>query len=213
MSTSSDTPRPRRAKPKLTDAALANRLAATLDPKAIEVSAQKPAALTPSPKRVAAEPAPLTATTEPVPALPPIEVVPAKPLVATAPGTLFGASVDRLTGAVSSVQEMARDTARSLADTRLVAAHSIVAFQKKLLEMVHANLDEGFMVAQKIVTAPNMGEAIKVQSRFATAGVKTLADQAAELRSLSAQLAKEARQPWTAHVTKSIERMRGGLHA
>jgi phasin family protein len=211
MSTSSDTPRPRRAKAKLTEAALANRLAATLDPKVVEAAAQKPAESAPSPKRVAAEPAMAMEVADPAPA--PVEAMPAKPPVAAAPGTLFGASVDRLTGAVSSVQEMARDTARSLADTRLVTAHSIVAFQKKLLEMVHANLDEGFMVAQKIVTAPNMGEAIKVQSSFASARVKTLTDQAAELRSLSAQLAEEARQPWTAHMTKSLKRMKSGLNA
>lgn len=202
MTTSPDTPRPRRAK-KMTDEALANRLASSLDPKA---PAPAESAMTePLPRRIAAEPADTPLPTaagsdEPAP-------------LATPPGTLFGASVDRLTGAVSSAQEIARDTARSLADSRLQAAHSIVAIQKKLLEMVHANLHEGFAAAQKVVTAPNVGEAIKVQSSFATARVKALTDQAAELRALSAKLAREAQEPWTAHVTKSLERMRSGLGA
>ena len=118
-----------------------------------------------------------------------------------------------MTEAVSSAQEIARDTARSLADTRLKTAHSIVAFQKKLLEMVHANLNEGFAVAQKIVAAPNVGEAIKAQSSFAQSRVKALAGQAAELGSLSAQLAKEAQEPWSAHMAKSLKRVRTSLGA
>jgi phasin family protein len=129
------------------------------------------------------------------------------------PAHLFSTGVARLTGAVSTAQELARDTAQSLADTRLKAAHSIVAFQKKLLEMVHANLNEGFAAAHKLVNAPSVGEAIRVQSSFAQTRVKALSDQAAELGSLSARLAQEAREPWAAHMTRSLDRMKTGLSA
>ena len=213
MPTSPETPRPRRSKPKLTEEALASRLAATLDPKIVAETALEE----PMPRRVAAEPMDMPSD---LPAPPPKASAAPEPATAKTPiggavpqGTLFGAGVDRLTGAVSSAQEIARDTARSLADSRLVAAHSIVTFQKKLLEMVHANLNEGFAAAQKIVTAANVGEAIKVQSSFATTRVRALSDQAAELRSLSAKLAKEAQQPWAAQMAKSLDKMKSGLGA
>jgi len=205
--TPDSSPRPRRSKTKMTEAALASRLAAHLDPKIVAAAAEtSEPAPAPSPKRVAAEPA---APPEPPKAV----LAKTAPPAQAASATLFGAGVSRLTGAVSDAQEMARDTARSLADTRLQAAHSIVAFQKKLLEMVHSNLNEGFQVAQKIVTAPNVGAAIKAQSSFATGQVKTLTNQAAELRSLSAKLAAATQEPWTAHLAKSLERIKSGLHA
>ena len=196
--------RPRRPKPKLTDEALASRLAASLDPN----TPAEPVSAEPMPKRIAAEPA---ETAETVRAEPVAPSQAAEPVAAPAAASLFSTGVNRLTGAVSSVQDMARDTAQSLADTRLKAAHSIVAFQKKLLEMVHANLNEGFAAAQKMVAAPTVGEAIRVQNSFAQTRVKALSDQAAELQTLSAQLAKEAQEPWAAHMTKSIERMKSGL--
>jgi phasin family protein len=215
MPASPETPRPRR-KPKLSEEALASRLAASLDPKTAAAPSE------PMPKRIAAEPpAEKKTMPEPVkPAEPPaalsavIGALPTSPApTPEIPAHLFSTGVARLTGAVSTAQELARDTAQSLADTRLKAAHSIVAFQKKLLEMVHANLNEGFAAAHKLVNAPNVGEAIRVQSSFAQTRVKALSDQAAELGSLSARLAQEAREPWAAHMTRSLDRMKTGLSA
>jgi hypothetical protein len=205
MPTTPESPRPRRTKAKLTQAALANRLAATLDPKIVATESappapSKPAAAAPSVKPAVSKPA------TPAPG-------PGRRAPAAAPSQILDAGLDRLTGAVSSAQEIARDAARSLADSRLLAAQSMVTFQKMLLEMVHANLHEGFAAAQQMITAPNVGEAIRVQSRFAKTRIKALGDQAAELRSLSTKLAKEAQEPWAAQMAKSLERLKSGLVA
>ncbi len=200
MPTTPDPSRPRRSKAKLTEQALADRLASSLDPSMIATESA------PQPRPAASKPVAKTA-----PRVPPGAA--AKDSVAAARFQLFEAGIGRLTGAVSSAQEIARDTARSLADSRLLAARSVVAFQKKLLEMVHTNLHDGFAAARKIVAAPNVGEAIKVQSSFAETRIKALSDQAAELRSLSARLAKESQEPWAAHMAKSLGRMKTGLSA
>ena len=199
---------PRRSKAKMTEEALASRVASHLDRKAVEAAPEPEIAE----KRVVAEPE--LSPSAPSVALPKAKAatVPAEAALA-APATLFGAGMDRLTGAARSAQELTRDTVRSLADTRLQTAQSLVDFQKKLLEMVQANLSESLAVAQKIMSAPNVGEAIKVQSSFATGRVKALADQAAELRSLTAKLAKESQEPWAAHFAKSLDRVKGSLNA
>jgi len=192
-----DKPRRKRTKAQAAEHALAQRVAASLDPSTLGMSEAAPA-----PAELAAEPDVGRGEKQ-------IEARPASPVQSE----LFGAGVERLNEAVASAQELARETAQSLADGRLHTAQSLVAFQQKVLAMVHANLNEGFAAAQRIVRAPNVGEAIRVQSSYAQDAVKALTAQAAELRNLSADLAREARQPWTSQLTKSIDRLRHGLGA
>jgi hypothetical protein len=187
---SDDKPTPKRTKAQAAEHALASRLAATLDPASLGVSKSSPAPAAPKPaKRVAASPAP----------------------AAGGQSELFGAGAQRINEAVASAQEMARETVQSIADTRLQTAQSFVAFQQKVLAMVHANLSQGFAAAQDIVRAPNVGEVIRVQNQYAQGAVKALSAQAVELRTISADLAKGAGEPWLAHWTKSLSQLRHGL--
>jgi hypothetical protein len=187
MATSSDeTKRPKRTKAQAAEHALANRVAAALDPTTLGMP-------------MAAPPAP---------------PAPAKRLGAsTKPTELLEVGAQRINEVVTSAQEIARETAQSMADSRLQAAQSFVAFQQKVLTMVHDNLSQGFAAAQSLVRAPNVGEAIRVQNQYAQGAVKALSAQAAELRTLSADLARGAGEPWRVQWTKSIDQLRHGLKA
>jgi hypothetical protein len=201
MPMSTDKRRPRRSKAQAAEHALAHRVAASLDPASLGKAETGPGPAEIAPKPAAPKMAKHMAAT------------PAMAVTAGPQSELFEAGVGRINEAVASAQEMARETAQSLADSRLHTAQSFVAFQQKVLAMVHANLNQSFAAAQSFVRAPNVGEAIRVQNRYAQGAVKALTAQAAELRSLSADLAREAGEPWKSHWTKSIDRLRHGLGA
>lgn len=203
MPVSPEGPKSKKAKTAISEEMLASRLASSLD------AGMSPDAAPTVPEEALAMPMPV----EPSPPKTSLERARAHAKVEHTPSHLFDVGVERLTDAVASAQELARDTAQSLADSRLQAAQSFVTFQRKILEMVHAHLNEGFAAAQKIMTAPSMGEAIKVQRNFASERVRALTGQAAELGSLSAKLAHEAQQPWAAQVAKSFARVRSSLSA
>lgn len=103
-----------------------------------------------------------------------------------------------LSDAITSAQDIVRETACQMADTRLNAASALISLQQRLLEIVHANMSASFAVAQKIVSTPNVGEAIAAHRSFAQEQILALTHQAAELRRLSTKLAQETQEPWTA---------------
>lgn len=119
--------------------------------------------------------------------------------VAPAP---FAEPYEAISEALASAQEIARGTALSLADSRLQTARAFISVQQKLLEMAHANLRASFAAAQKIAIAPNFIEAVRLHSLFAQEQVRSLTEQAAELRQLSTAIAEKAPEPWVESLTR-----------
>jgi phasin family protein len=123
---------------------------------------------------------------------------------------LMGESFARVTKAFESLQESMRETAASLTDTRVTTARNVTALQQKVLENTQQNISDMINHAQKMMRVSDISEAFKLQAGFAQGALKTYASQADELRALSVKLARDASEPISERINRTMEQFRTG---
>jgi phasin len=88
------------------------------------------------------------------------------------------------------------------------AGQGATAFNRKLIDIAQRNLNSGFDFAKSLAGAKNVGEIVELQSSYTRAVFEAFADQANEIRALSAKIAADTTEPLKAQVAKSIETVR-----
>jgi hypothetical protein len=122
--------------------------------------------------------------------------------------TLMGEGFARLNNAFGSLQQSIRDTTASLTDTRVTTARNVTALQQKVLEITQQNISDMINHAQKMMRVGDMSEAFKLQAGYAQGALKTFAAQADELRALSVKLARDASEPISEGINRTMEQFR-----
>lgn len=79
-----------------------------------------------------------------------------------------------------------------------------VAVNRKLIDFTRQNVTSGLDLARNLAGAKNPAEMARLHMVFWDERMKALADQAAELRALSADLLAQASEPIREHVRKSL---------
>lgn len=120
----------------------------------------------------------------------------------------MGESFARLAAALGQLQEQMRETAESLTDTRAAAARNVTALQQKVIENTQRNISDMINHAQKMMHVSDMSEAFKLQAGFAQDAFRTFVSQADELRALSVKLARDASEPISERINRSMKRFR-----
>ena len=196
-STSATPPPPPKSKAASTEA-VASRMAASLDATAVEP--------TPAPKAPAV---PAVATKD--------HGKPAVPAAGFPTPDLDGMyrmvkdGISRVSKTVETVQDTARDTTKLMIGSRSLVAERSIGMQRKLLEMMELNFTAGLRAMQAIARADSVKEAVAIQTSYCQDALKTLQSQGETLRTLSADLAKDVREPIQAQVKTSVERMKSAL--
>lgn len=107
---------------------------------------------------------------------------------------------------LEGLQTVARDATQSLTDNRIQSAQAFANLSSKLMEMAQSNMSDGINAVQKMLRARNVGEVIQIQTHFAQGWVKTMANQAAEIRDLSMTMARQAQPSAAAALDEPSER-------
>jgi phasin family protein len=70
-----------------------------------------------------------------------------------------------------------------------------VALNRKIIDIAQRNINSGFDLAKGLAGAKNLAEAMELQADYWRKQLDTLAAQAEEVRTLSAQVAADATKP------------------
>ena len=70
-----------------------------------------------------------------------------------------------------------------------------VALNRKIIDIAQRNINSGFDLAKRLAGAKNLAEATELQADYWRKQLDTLAAQAEEVRTLSAQVAADATKP------------------
>ncbi len=70
-----------------------------------------------------------------------------------------------------------------------------VALNRKIIDIAQRNINSGFDLAKRLAGAKNLAEAMELQADYWRKQLDTLAAQAEEVRTLSAQVAADATKP------------------
>ena len=70
-----------------------------------------------------------------------------------------------------------------------------VALNRKIIDIAQRNINSGFDLAKRLAGAKNLAEATELQADYWRKHLDTLAAQAEEVRTLSAQVAADATKP------------------
>ena len=70
-----------------------------------------------------------------------------------------------------------------------------VALNRKIIDIAQRNINSGFDLAKSLAGAKNLAEAMKLQADYWRKQLDTLAAQAEEVRTLSAQVVADATKP------------------
>jgi phasin family protein len=127
---------------------------------------------------------------------------------AEALSAFMGEGFARLTDAFGALQDSFRDATTSLTDSRVTTTRNVTALQQKVLEITQQNVSEMINHAQRMMRVGDMSEAFKLQANYAQGALKTFATQADELRALSVKLARDASEPISERINRSMERFR-----
>jgi phasin len=101
-------------------------------------------------------------------------------------------SVDQAREAYNRFLEAARQAQDVVAKSSDVFATGARELNEKTVKYTEANLQANFELAQRLVHAKDLKEAIDIQSQFARQQMETFAHQAQELTRLLAQSAQKA---------------------
>jgi phasin family protein len=122
----------------------------------------------------------------------------------------MGEGFARLNDAIGTLQESIRETTASLTDTRVTTARNVTALQQKVIEITQQNISDMINHAQKMMRVSDMSEAFKLQAGYAQGALKTFATQADELRALSVKLARDASEPISERINRTMDQLRRG---
>jgi phasin family protein len=122
----------------------------------------------------------------------------------------MGEGFARLNDAIGTLQESIRETTASLTDTRVTTARNVTALQQKVIEITQQNISDMINHAQKMMRVSDMSEAFKLQAGYAQGALKTFATQADELRALSVKLARDASEPISERINRTMDQFRRG---
>ena len=105
---------------------------------------------------------------------------------------LASKSVDQAREAYNRFMEAARQAHDMMSKSTDVVAHGAREMNEKAVKYTEANLQASFELAQRLVHAKDLKEALDIQSQFARQQMETFAQQAQELSRLVAQSAQKA---------------------
>jgi phasin len=105
---------------------------------------------------------------------------------------LASKSVDQAREAYNRFVEATRQAQDVVAKSSDVFASSARELNEKAMKYTEANLQAQFELAQRLVQAKDLKEALDIQSQFARQQMETFAHQAQELSRLVAQSAQKA---------------------
>lgn len=116
--------------------------------------------------------------------------------------------VTRSREAYEFTKDAMEDTVEMLEKSIDQAGQGAAAINRKVIDITQANLNSGFDLAKDIAGAKNVADIIQVQTAFARRQMEAFAQQAEEMRTLSAKVASDAAEPFKAHVARSIETLK-----
>jgi phasin len=88
------------------------------------------------------------------------------------------------------------------------AGQGAVAFNRKIIDLAHRNVNSGFDLAKSLAGAKNLSDIAEVQATYWRKMFATLTSQAEEVRALSTKVTADAAEPIKAHVTNGMDEMR-----
>src|SRR6478736_6109381 len=88
------------------------------------------------------------------------------------------------------------------------AGQGAVAFNRKIIDLAHRNVNSGFDLAKSLAGAKNLSDIAEVQAAYWRKMFATLTSQAEEVRALSTKVTADAAEPINAHVTNAMDEMR-----
>jgi len=88
------------------------------------------------------------------------------------------------------------------------AGQGAVAFNRKIIDLAHRNVNSGFDLAKILAGAKNLSDIAEVQATYWRKMFATLTSQAEEVRALSTMVTAAAAEPIKAHVTNGMDEMR-----
>ena len=88
------------------------------------------------------------------------------------------------------------------------AGQGAAAFNRKIIDIAHRNVNSGFDLAKSLAGAKNLSDIAEVQAAYWRKMFATLTSQAEEVRALSTKVTADAAEPIKAHVTNRMDEMR-----
>ena len=88
------------------------------------------------------------------------------------------------------------------------AGQGALAFNRKIIDLAHRNVNSGFDLAKSLAGAKNLSDIAEVQAAYWRKMFATLTSQAEEVRALSTKVTADAAEPLKAHVTNGMDEMR-----
>jgi phasin family protein len=88
------------------------------------------------------------------------------------------------------------------------AGQGALAFNRKIIDLAHRNVNSGFDLAKSLAGAKNLSDIAEVQAAYWRKMFATLTSQAEEVRALSTKVTADAAEPINAHVTNAMDEMR-----
>jgi phasin len=88
------------------------------------------------------------------------------------------------------------------------AGQGAAAFNRKIIDIAHRNVNSGFDLAKSLAGAKNLSNIAEVQAAYWRKMFATLTSQAEEVRALSTMVRAAAAEPIKAYVTNGMEEMR-----
>lgn len=88
------------------------------------------------------------------------------------------------------------------------AGQGSAALNRRVIDMVQANVNSSFDLARELAGARNVGEVFERQAAFARKQFETFAAQAQEIQEISTKVATEATEPFRTHMKRSAESLR-----
>ena len=79
------------------------------------------------------------------------------------------------------------------------------ALNRKIIEIAQWNISSGFDLAKSVATAKTLAEIVELRATYWRKQFSALADQAEEVRALSAKVAADIATPIKAHVARSLD--------
>jgi phasin len=88
------------------------------------------------------------------------------------------------------------------------AGQGAAAFNRKIIDLAHRNVNFGFDLAKSLAGAKNLSDIAEVQAAYWRKMFATLTSQAEEVRALSTKVTADAAEAINAHVTNGMDEMR-----
>src|SRR4249920_267283 len=88
------------------------------------------------------------------------------------------------------------------------AGQGAVAFNRKIIDLAHRNVNSGFDLAKSLAGAKNLSEMAELQAAYWQKLFGTLASQAEEVRALSTKLVAAAGEPLKEQVKRGVDELR-----